>query len=439
MKETPSQLPWELSPNMLAIWQSFSEELQNLILHFQGKFHLSFSQFQGLLRHSKDLLDWREEKALLKFLWKELERQRLALEQSSGQASGKPDGPQQRREAWQALEAFYSAKQAELPRFHLPPRQKPKLPKLKWEEVRSEQKLLGPCPVASVKTRCCNLQTLDVIQQCGFNCSYCAVQHFYNEKAVQVPEGLPEKLKNIQLDPERWYHIGTGQASDSMLWSKELGILEPLLDFARRNPRVMLELKTKSANISELLSQALPKNIFITWSLNPDNVIAHEESLTAPLEARLRAARTACDHGLKVGFHFHPMIRYQGWKNEYQELATRVCQVFKPSEIICISMGSLTFSKSVLKTIRNKSLGSQILRFPMEEIAGKFSYPYDVKKEMFASLYQAFSPWESEVFFYLCMEDPRLWPDVFGFDYTNNLEFEQDMLQSYRNKLGLEL
>ena len=32
----------------------------------------------------------------------------------------------------------------------------------------------GRCPVASPKTRCCNLLTLDAVEGCGFDCSYCS-------------------------------------------------------------------------------------------------------------------------------------------------------------------------------------------------------------------------------------------------------------------------
>ena len=45
---------------------------------------------------------------------------------------------------------------------------------------------LGSCPVASKNTRCCNLLTLDVIEGCGFDCSYCSIQSFYNQNKVGI-------------------------------------------------------------------------------------------------------------------------------------------------------------------------------------------------------------------------------------------------------------
>ncbi|MCJ8346013.1 hypothetical protein MJH12_10765, partial [bacterium] len=69
---------------------------------------------------------------------------------------------------------------------------------------------------------------------------------------------------------------------------------------------------------------------------------------------------------------------------------------------------------------------SKILQMPFENAAGKASYPIDLKVEFFSRIYQKFAPWHKKVFFYLCMEDPSLWPKVFGFDYANNEEFEED-------------
>ncbi len=423
-----------------------------LLRHFARHFRLSRSQIEQLCKMAKDLSDWREVKHLKNFLRAQLENRERAV------AAGGGLRPQQRKQAFAELESFYQSRKQVLPNFQRSaPR--PKVPQYRFEvltdpasesgagpcsggsgteprELRSPR-VLGLCPVASQKTRCCNLLTLDAIRQCGFGCSYCAIQHFYDEKAIQVHDNFARKLEKLELDPEQWYHIGTGQASDSLLWAEDLDVLEPLLHFARRYPRVILELKSKSANVQGLLQQDLPPNILFTWSLNPDSFIEHEELLTAPLDARLRAARVLADRGAKVGFHFHPIVRYQGWKTEYRQLAERLAGLFHPSEVVTVSLGTLTFSKAALKTIRHKALQTQILRFPMEEIAGKFSYPYKVKREMFRHVYQALGPWHGAVFFYLCMEDPALWPEIFGSDYHSNQDFEQDMLQSYAQKMGL--
>ncbi|MDC7220127.1 MAG: DNA repair photolyase [Spirochaetales bacterium] len=314
-----------------------------------------------------------------------------------------------------------------------------------FEEIRDGRNILGSCPVASEKTRCCNLLTLDAVFRCGFDCSYCSIQSFYSKGKISFHGNLREKLEDLEgtLEKGRLYHIGTGQSSDSLMWGNRKsdsgeGLFEELFRFARRNSQVILEFKSKSDNIEWLLNHhdQIPSNALFTWSLNPRSVVDNEEKGTASLERRLQAARKIADLGHPVGFHFHPMVYFEGWQEEYKALFSRVQAEFKADEVVQISFGTLTYIKPVLKKIRNRPFSSQILRMPLEEIAGKFSYPFELKKEMFRFAYNSFKEWHKrEVFFYLCMEDIELWAPVFHRTYENNEEFEQDMLQSYDKKM----
>ena len=136
--------------------------------------------------------------------------------------------------------------------------------------IRSGQKErehlgLGYCPVASERTRCCSLLTLDAVENCGFGCSYCSIQSFYHDDEIHFDSSFADKLQALELDPEKIYHIGTGQSSDSMMWGNRFGVLGALMDFARRNPNVILELKSKSKNIAYLLKNQIPIRTFSGW------------------------------------------------------------------------------------------------------------------------------------------------------------------------------
>lgn len=302
-------------------------------------------------------------------------------------------------------------------------------------EGAQERTILGDCPVASSKTRCCNLKTLDSVISCGHDCSYCSIQSFYNEGKVLFDPLLKEKLAALELDPNKRYHIGTGQSSDSLMWGNRENNLEHMVAFARQNPNVILEFKSKSKNIEWLLEQELPRNILCTWSLNPQTIIDNEEHLTASLEERFTAARQLADKGVQVGFHFHPMVWYDGWQEEYGELFADLQTRFTPREVTTISFGTLTFIKPVIKKLRNRDFKTKILQMPLVDAEGKFSYPYEIKKELFSAAYDAFASWHKEVFFYMCMEDIQLWLDCFGYEYADNDAFEAAMLEAYFKKL----
>ena len=315
--------------------------------------------------------------------------------------------------------------------------------------LRSEQKFsftakpkegfgLGMCPVASEETRCCNLMTLDAVESCGFDCSYCTIQSFYKEEKVTFDSNFKDKLKNIQLDPNKTYHIGTGQSSDSLMWGNREGVLEALFDFARANKNVILEFKTKSDNINFFLENDVPPNIICTWSLNTKTIVENEEHLAASLEKRIAAARAVADKGVIVGFHFHPIVQYDNYLQEYKEVYDELIDTFKPEEVSLISMGTLTFIKPVITKLRQRNFNSKILQMPFDNAAGKASYPLSIKEEMFKHAYESFKPWHQKVFFYLCMEDHTLWKKCFGYEYQTNVDLERDMVSSYCEKTGMK-
>lgn len=298
--------------------------------------------------------------------------------------------------------------------------------KSKIVSEQSDKNIFGMCPVASEKTVCCNLRTIDAVENCIFGCSYCTIQTFYSDKIV-FDEHLVDKLKNIRLDPNRFYHIGTGQSSDSLAWGNRSGILDALCQFALDHPNILLEFKTKSDNVRYFLETDTPKNIVCSWSMNTPTIIDNEEHFTATLEQRIGAARQVADCGVKVAFHFHPMVYYQGWEKDYPAVAALLMQRFRSQEVLFISFGSITLIKPVLYKIRNLDYQTKITQMELvPDPHGKLTYPDHIKIAMFKTMNDAFLRWRNEIFFYLCMEKAAIWEQAFGYVYEDNETFEKD-------------
>ncbi len=395
---------------------------QEFIKRFSVDFHLTFQEIRNIITIANDLKIWDEGK-IVEFIYIR---------------DGIEDKKQLKKVILKELKQRYeSLKKRPNSYKEFNPKKSYHYKNIKTEVTSKEKLGLGDCPVASEKTRCCNLLTLDAVESCGFDCSYCSIQSFYNQNRVVFNKNFPEKLKEIKLDPKKRYHVGTGQSSDSLMWGNKEGILDALFDFARENKNVLLEFKTKSNNIKYLLENEVPQNIVCTWSLNTPTIIENEEHLTARLQDRLKAARRVADKGVKVGFHFHPIVEYDGYLKEYNKLFRMVLESFRPSEVIMVSFGTLTYIKPVLKALRARDFKSKIYQMPLQDVEGKFSYPIETKIEMFKNAYEAFKPWHKEVFFYLCMEPHSLWKECFGYEYKDNNEFEKDMIDKYFKKVGL--
>ena len=297
---------------------------------------------------------------------------------------------------------------------------------VRLERRETDAQVLGLCPAYSEQTVCCGLRTLDAVRGCSFGCSYCTIQTFYGEVA-ELEDGLAEKLAAVELDPGRLYHIGTGQSSDSLIWGNRGGVLDALVSFARRHPNVVLELKTKSDNVRPLLERDdLPPNLVCSWTLNTPTVIRNEEHGTASIDRRLAAARRMVDHGSRVGFHFHPMVLHEGWRDEYGGIAARLLEMFSPAEALFVSMGAVTFIKPVVREIRRRGGESKILQMELvPDHHGKLTYPDETKVELFRHLFESLAPWHGGVFFYLCMEAATVWERTLGRAWPTNEEFER--------------
>jgi spore photoproduct lyase len=298
----------------------------------------------------------------------------------------------------------------------------------------NNKKIFGMCPVASDKTICCNLRTIDAVENCLYGCSYCTIQTFY-DKDILVQNDLSNKLSEISIDPDRFYHFGSGQSSDSLSWGNRYGILDAHCQFAANHPNILMEFKTKSDNINYFLENETPDNIVCSWSLNTPVIIKNEEHFTASLDQRLKAARAVADKNVKIAFHFHPLIWYKDWAIDYTNIVDDIVKNFKPNEVLFVSFGSITLIKPVIQKIRVLGNPTKTLQMPLvSDPHGKMTYPDDIKIKRFRQMREAFTPWSEKVFFYLCMEKESIWESSFGYVYENNEIFEHTFGQHTMNK-----
>lgn len=398
------------------IYRSLPEGTRNALSGLFSAYHFTESQKLEILKEEADLRQWKEESF-------------TSIYKAPENRNDGRDGDRYIR-AMRAYMNHLRSSETDYSDFtpNIHPRPKSRVMDTDKELVLSR----CPCPVDGEKTRCCKLRTLDVIEQCAFSCSYCSVQAFYSENEIHAVSDIKNKLLALDLDDSVW-HIGTGQASDSILLGDDHGTLTGLIAFAEKHPDVIIELKSKSAR--NVFDRKYPENIFFSWSLNAETIIRKEEHLTASLDGRIENAMRARDNGNLVGFHIHPMVYFRGWEDEYEAATRRISSEFKAEELFAISIGTLTFTKSVLKRLRMQGEESRILEMELTPAAGKFSYPLDVKRRMFSHVYSSFpQDIQDGVFFYLCMEDPSLWLPVLGREYGCDKDFEEDMKRNYLMK-----
>ncbi|PWU14018.1 MAG: hypothetical protein C5B49_13860 [Bdellovibrio sp.] len=274
------------------------------------------------------------------------------------------------------------------------------------------------CPGASQKNTitCCNYYVLNLGQQCNFNCSYCYLQSYLNAPTLQVYANINRAASELRqaalAQPDLPYRVGTGETIDSLSLDPITLYSRKLIEVFSEFPRWSLEFKTKSDLVDQFLDCEHAGNVVVSWSINPQIVIDHEEFGTASLAARLRAAEKCRQRGFPVAFHMDPLIWFPGWESHYQDLVKNITRRFGPEDLSVISIGSLRFQPSQRHLMRERfgmkeSWVTSAEMFPSE--GGKFRYDASLRREMLRFVLQEFKSRSGKYKVFFCMETPETW------------------------------
>lgn len=272
------------------------------------------------------------------------------------------------------------------------------------------------CPGASQKKSitCCNYHVLNLGLQCNMNCSYCYLQSYLNTPIMTIFSNIDQALAELQSLSETKgdfpLRVGTGEVIDSLSLDPLTLYSRSLIDFFRHHPQWVLEFKTKSDHVDQFLNTEHIGNIVVSWSINPQEVIEHEEHGTASLENRLQAAERCVKHGFPIAFHLDPMIYHTGWQKNYEALIRELTSRFQRKDIHGITIGTLRFQPEQRHIMRErfgmKSWVTQAEMFASE--SGKLRYDSQVRTSMFRFAVDTFKKY-SDIPISICMETPESW------------------------------
>jgi len=247
--------------------------------------------------------------------------------------------------------------------------------------------------------------SLNLAEGCPFNCVYCYLQTYSNHAAVVLFVDFPTvagELPSLASARRPW--ISSGLLADSLIAESHLPSAARISGMLPDNS--VLELRTKSSNIEVLRDQAIDRSkVIVSWSLNPPAVALRYEYGAPPVQDRLRAAAQAVRDGYRIGFHFDPVFRYNGYQADYEALFGDLNRMFAPESVAFVSLGIFRYMPDLGTAIRS--------RFPYHEIMtgeffpdrdGKYHYLRALRKEMYGCFSVWLQPWKDRVPVFLAME-----------------------------------
>jgi DNA repair photolyase len=295
---------------------------------------------------------------------------------------------------------------------------------------------LKKCPGSDGQV-CCNYFVINFASNCTMDCGYCYLQEYLSDNpALKVFSNTGDLLceADALLSKHRrfFFRIGTGEITDSLALDPYIGFSREIVPFFADQPNTLLELKTKSDCVGELLSLDPKDRIVVAWSMNPGPVISLHEQGTASLSERLAAARLCQQAGYRLGFHFDPMIEYPGWEKDYKQMLEELFATVDWRRIAWLSMGVLRITPALKRTMRQ--------RFPLSSLVtgeqvlcpdGKLRYFQPLRVTMYRNMLGWVRRAAPTVKVYLCMESREVWEQVFGYAPSCEKELGMQMAPTH--------
>ena len=266
-----------------------------------------------------------------------------------------------------------------------------------------------PCQGICDGAVCCGYYTIDIASGCPCNCSYCILQHYTANNPmttiyVNIEEILGVVKKHLDAEPTQNFRIGTGELSDSLAYDHVTGYSKIIVNFFANQQGAVFEFKTKTTNISNLIGLKHGGKTVVSWSVSPQKIIGSEEHNSASLDERLTAARKCVNAGYRVGFHFDPMINYEGWEADYKETVERIFRYVSASSIAWISLGALRFPPQLKQIAEGRFPDTKIFYGEFVPANGKMRYFRPLREEMYKKMRGWIREGAPRVDPYLCME-----------------------------------
>lgn len=283
--------------------------------------------------------------------------------------------------------------------------------------TRNRGDFIRKCPGTRNYT-CCDYMILHVGTYCAMDCSYCILQSYFHPPVLQYFVNHRDMLAELDriFCAKTVTRIGTGEFTDSLLWDTWTDLSVILVPAFSNQDHAVLELKTKTARVSQLKNLEHNRRTIAAWSLNADPIIRHEERNTASLQARLAAAADCESWGYPLAFHFDPLVIYDGCESDYQRVIEQLFSYVSPDSVAWISLGTFRYMPDLKPIIQRRFGNSKIIYGEfVAGLDGKMRYFKPLRIELYRKLASWIKALAPNVLVYLCMEDNEVWQKSLGY------------------------
>ena len=242
------------------------------------------------------------------------------------------------------------------------------------------------------------------MQNCLYDCRYCFLQGMYNSanylwfvnyedfmSDINQLTSYNNISDNADADLKNNHYFFSGYDADSLVFESLTNFAQEFIGFFRDKPQAILELRTKSVNIKNIISAQLAPNIVTAFSFTPQEMSEQIEHKVPPVASRIKAIENLSKLGWKIGLRFDPIIYHPNYHKLYKKLFNDIFAKLEMQQLHSVSVGMLRFPKKMHEKILKLYPQEQILTHKLSKQNNHISYSNELEQEMLYNILQELS------------------------------------------------
>jgi len=222
---------------------------------------------------------------------------------------------------------------------------------------------------------------------CIYDCRYCFLQGMYRSANYVLfvnYEDFQNEINNIveQNPDEKEITFFSGYDCDSLALESVTRFVREFLPFFQKHKKAVLELRTKSINVDELLNHEVIPNCVVAYSFTPENISQKLEHGVPPVKKRIQTMKSLAEKGWRVGIRLDPLIYHESYKKNYRKLIQEIFYMISVESIHSVSTGPMRFPEKMFHTIKQLYPDERLFAGPLKNRNGLTSYSEEIETEM---------------------------------------------------------
>lgn len=198
---------------------------------------------------------------------------------------------------------------------------------------------------------------------CLYDCRYCFLQGMYRSAHYVLfvnYEDFMAGIDAIALNHEEGTVFYSGYDCDSLAMEPISAFCESFIPFFANRPKSILEIRTKSTQVRQLLDFQPIDNCVVAMSFTPEAASKRWEHKVPTLSKRLQSMKKLQLAGWKIAVRFEPVIGGAGVESEYDRLFSQTFSALSADELHSVSLGEfrlpVQFHKNLVKLYPDEDL-----------------------------------------------------------------------------------